>query len=199
MPGRAGQRRRQRSRRAILAGEREARRRDGPWRGGATTSRIACASARSLLRNFSRAGVAKNRSRTSMRVPRAERRRAGPRALSPASTTIAPGRAPAPARAWRSRAARPSRSTAAPRRGSRACGSSSRSSSGSFEVAWRSTASARSSARHAGAVVDDADEPPAAAVGQRPRCGARRRRARSRPVPSRPPPAARSPRRRRCG
>ena len=42
---------------------------------------------------------------------------------------------------------------------------SSRSSSGSFEVAWRSTASARSLAGHAGAVVADADQPAAAAVG----------------------------------
>ena len=42
---------------------------------------------------------------------------------------------------------------------------SSRSSSASFEVAWRSTASARSSRGHAAAVVADPDQPPAAAVG----------------------------------
>ena len=42
----------------------------------------------------------------------------------------------------------------------------SRSSSSSFEVAWRSTASARSAWRHAAAVVGDADPPPAAAVGE---------------------------------
>ena len=35
---------------------------------------------------------------------------------------------------------------------------------GSFEVAWRSTASVEVLGRHAGAVVDDADEPPPAGL-----------------------------------
>ena len=42
----------------------------------------------------------------------------------------------------------------------------SRSSSSSLEVAWRSTASARSPCGHAAAVVGDADPPPAAAIGE---------------------------------
>ena len=37
-----------------------------------------------------------------------------------------------------------------------------RSLSGSFDVAWRSTASSRSCGRHAAAIVDDADQPPSA-------------------------------------
>ena len=85
--------------------------------------------------------------------------------------------------AWRSRAAPPRRSRAAPRRGSRACGSASRSSPSSLEVAWRSTASARSArvmpspssvtrmSRRPPPSVDDLD------------AAWRRRRARSRPVP----------------
>ena len=41
-----------------------------------------------------------------------------------------------------------------------------RSSSSSLEVAWRSTASARSPCGHAAAIVGDADPPPAAAIGE---------------------------------
>ncbi len=41
-----------------------------------------------------------------------------------------------------------------------------RSSSSSFEVAWRSTAEIEIGARHAGAVIGDADQPPPAAIGQ---------------------------------
>ena len=61
-------------------------------------------------------------------------------------------------------AGRPRRSRAAPRRESRAWRCGPRSSSGSFEVAWRSTASASSSAIHAAAVVGDRDQRAAAVV-----------------------------------
>ena len=83
----------------------------------------------------------------------------------------------------RCRAAPPRRSRAAPRRGSRRWRCAMRSPSASFEVACRSTASARSAAVHAGAVVDDPDQPapPASIVDLDP--ASRRRRARSRPAP----------------
>jgi len=59
----------------------------------------------------------------------------------------------------------------------------SRSSPESFEVAWRSTASFEIGARHAVAVVGDADQPAAAAIGQDIDAGRAKRRARFRPVP----------------
>ena len=97
--------------------------------------------------------------------PRALRRQApaAPAISTPASTTIA---APVAASAVRvvieSRATAPIDGSASPRKPS--VPMRDRSPSGSFEVAWRSTASSRSCGRHAGAVVDDADEPASAAL-----------------------------------
>lgn len=106
-------------------------------------SETACASARSLFRNFSRAGVKAKRSLTSMRVPKAAAAgRTAP--LTPASTTR-----PTPCAASRCRvviaslATEPIEGSASPRKPSERMAK--RSPSGSFEVAWRSTASARSS------------------------------------------------------
>ena len=62
-----------------------------------------------------------------------------------------------------SRATAPIEGKASPRKPS--VRMSSRSSSGNFEVAWRSTASVEILAGHAGPVVADADQPAAAAVG----------------------------------
>ena len=59
----------QAQRRAPVGGQVEGDRRDAPWRGACTASTACCNSLRSPLRNLSRAGVAKNRSRTSTRVP----------------------------------------------------------------------------------------------------------------------------------
>ena len=108
-----------------------------------TTSRMASPSLRSLLRNLSRAGVAKNRSRTSTRVP-SPSAPGFTAAFSPASTVIAQAcGSPACRVVMVSRATAPIEGSASPRKPS--VRMSSRSSSGSFEVAWRSTASARSS------------------------------------------------------
>ena len=139
---RSGGRRRARS---GPAGARSARR--------CTTSATACASARSRLQEF------EPRRRRGEEVgdldPRARRRRrrAHRRPCTPASTTIA---APlgASAGAGRDRQAAPRRrSTAGPRRGSRASRCATRSPSGSFEVAWRSTASSRGTRRDRGGAV----------------------------------------------
>ncbi len=109
-----------------------------------TTSATAWASARSVLRNLSRAGVAKNRSATSTRVPRFTP--AGANGVLQAGvdedrrsmrrTLLAGGDV--------SRATEAMEGRASPRKPSVAMAK--RSPSGSLEVAWRSTARSRSSA-----------------------------------------------------
>jgi hypothetical protein len=109
-----------------------------------TTSAMAAFSARSLFRNLSRAGVAENNSRTSTRVPplRATGRSS---CLWPRSTTISWAAAAAGKREATARCAMaPIDGKASPRKPSVAM--LKRSSSLSFEVACRSTASARSEA-----------------------------------------------------
>jgi hypothetical protein len=108
-----------------------------------TVSATASASERSDLRNFNRAGVAKNRSVTSMRVPWPEAAGlTGP--FSPAVTVMAE---PAGLAALRvtmsSRATEPIDGKASPRKPS--VRMAERSPVGSLEVACRSTQSARSS------------------------------------------------------
>ena len=63
-----------------------------------------------------------------------------------------------------SRATEPIEGSASPRNPSVRIWS--KSSSSSLDVAWRSTASARSFWRHAAAVIGDADPPPPAAIGE---------------------------------
>jgi hypothetical protein len=118
-----------------------------PTDGCASASRrTACthasASVRAVLRNFSRAGVAKNRSRTVTRVPGgAAAGRTSP--LAPASTAIAaPVSDPCGRETISSRATAPIEGSASPRK-PRVAISISRSSA-SLEVACRSTASASS-------------------------------------------------------
>ena len=108
-----------------------------------TTSPTAIASERSPFKNFSRAGVAENNSRTSMRVPLFSA--AGlswplvPRSMVISNASLLPR-----ARDWIiSVAIEPIEGNASPRKPSVRI--SNRSSSRSFEVAWRSTASCRSS------------------------------------------------------
>ena len=82
-----------------------------------TTSAIACASARSLRRNFSRAGVAENRPSSSTTVPRAERRRPRRRdARRRARVTVAAAGAPAAREVSVSRPTAPSEGSASPRK-----------------------------------------------------------------------------------
>ena len=160
-------------------------------------SATACASERSLFRNFSRAGVAANRSVTSIRVPGgAEAGRTGP--FTPASTTMAdPVAASAVAGGDRQPRHRADRGQRLAAKAERRDGE---------QVAVRELRGGmpldrelqilRGSSR---AVVDDADQPAAARL-DRDLDGARRRhRSRSRPAPSRPPPDARPPRPQRCG
>ena len=110
------------------------------------------------FRNLSRAGTLKNRSRTSTACPARCRLGHAQRRCRPRSDRASPS---APARCARDQreARRPTRSTAAPRRGIRAW----RSLAGRRSCAacwWRGarTRAAASSARHAAAVVDDADQ-----------------------------------------
>ena len=109
-----------------------------------TTSATAWASARSLFRNFSRAGVAANRSRTSTRVPCAKD--AGAKApTSPNSTRRRDPCSPSRGRdRISSRATEAMEGRASPRNPRVAI--LVRSPSGIFEVAWRSTQRARSAA-----------------------------------------------------
>ena len=163
MSGRAGQCRRPGDRRALLAREREgdvgpamARRR--------TTSRMASPSLRSLLRNFSRAGVAKKRSRTSTRVP-SPSAPGFTAALSPPSTVIAQA-CGSPA----CRVVMVSRATA-PIEGKRLAAEAERADVEQVVVGQLRGGVALDRereivARHADAVVADADQPAAAAVGQ---------------------------------
>ena len=134
-----------------------------------TTSAMAAFSARSDFRNLSRAGVAENRSRTSTRVPALMRGRAAPRRLRAAvdGDRPAPRRRRARALVIVSAATAPIEGSASPRKPS--VRMSNRSSSASLEVAWRSTASASSSARMPRAVVADADQREAARRPSRPR------------------------------
>ena len=120
-----------------------------------TTSAAACASARSDFRNLSRAGVAANRSRASTRVPTGAAQ--GSIALLAPSSTTSLKPVAAPSRGCGFRAATPRRSRAAPRRGSRRWRWRSRSPSGIFDVACRST-QARGRFVHAAPVVGDADQ-----------------------------------------
>ena len=108
------------------------------------TSRAWPVSVRSALRNLSRAGVAKNRSRTSIRVPAGWAAGAGAD-LTPRSSVISqPCAEPAARVTSRTRPTAPIEGSASPRKPSVAMRL--RSSSASLEVAWRSTASARSPA-----------------------------------------------------
>ena len=130
-----------------------------------TTSAIACASARSARRNFSRAGVAENRPSSSTTVPRASA--AGPqrptRRAGAHGDGAPPRRAPAAREVRVSRPTAPSEGSASPRKPKSGCAS--RSVPSIFEVAWRASASASSSGRDAVAVVCDPDQP-LAAVGE---------------------------------
>jgi hypothetical protein len=85
-----------------------------------TTSATAAASARSLFRNFSRAGVAAKRSRPPPACRRQSRRAAF--ALAAGIDGQRPGRGARRRGAWSSSGARPRRWRAAPRPGSRGCG-----------------------------------------------------------------------------
>ena len=120
------------------------------------------ASVRGCLRNLRRAGVAKNRSRTTTRVPGAPA--AGATSdTSPPSTRISEACAASRGReVMCSRAAAPIEGSASPRNPRVAM--CTRSSSASFEVAWRSTASASPSGVHAAAVVGHLDAVDAAVV-----------------------------------
>ena len=105
-------------------------------------SAIACASARSVLRNFKRAGVAKKRSATSTRVP-CIIATGFTSPLRPASTVrVDPVAASFMREAIVKRATAPIDGSASPRKPNVAIAK--RLPSGIFEVAWRSTASARS-------------------------------------------------------
>ena len=101
-------------------------------------------SVRGSLRNLSRAGVAKKRSRTSTRVPGGCAAGLGS-PLAPPSIARLPGAVGAGRPRGDGEAARPRRSTATPRRGKPRVRMWARSSSGSLEVQCRSTASASSS------------------------------------------------------
>ena len=107
-----------------------------------TTSATACASARSDLRNFSRAGVATKRSRASTRVPTGPAQ--GATALfAPSSTrSLKPVGAPAVRVRISSRVTEAIEGSASPRKPKVMMAV--RSPSGIFEVACRSTESARS-------------------------------------------------------
>ena len=148
-----------------------------------TASVTAPASARSERRNFSRAGVAKKRSRTSTCVPPARLAGAGsptPPALDLDRPGVLLGRVPRLRST--SRATAPIEASASPRKPSVAMAA--RSSPASFEVQWRATASCE--------VVARACRSPSSATRIRllPPAGrddldarARRRRARSRRAP----------------
>ena len=146
-----------------------------------TTSRIASPSVRSLLRNLSRAGVAKKRSRTSTRVP-------SPSAAGLTCDFVAavdrdrPGvrlaRVPRGDREPRDRADRRQRLAAEAERAD-----VEQVVVGELRGGVALDREREIVARHAGAVVGDADQPAAAAVGHDLDRASRRRRARSRPAP----------------
>ncbi len=107
-----------------------------------TTSTTAAVSVRSVLRNFSRAGVAAKSARASIRVPRGQLDADMPR-FSPASTRIEKPCGASLARVSIERSATAAmEGSASPRKPSVAIAV--RSPSGIFEVAWRSMARARS-------------------------------------------------------
>ena len=126
-----------------------------------TTSEMAPFSARSLFMNFSRAGVAENRSATSMRVPRfSAAGRMG--CFSPRSKSSASPSPPSRRVSIMSRATEPMDGSASPRKPKVTI--LVRSSAGSLEVAWRSTHNARSprSMPQPSSVTRISDNPPAA-------------------------------------
>ena len=146
-----------------------------------TTSAQACASARSDLRNFSRAGVAANRSRASTRVPAGWDM--GRSALFAPSSTASANAASAPWARLRisSRDTEAIDGSASPRKPSVAM-------VGEIAVGNLRGRVALDRKReivgvHAGAVVGDADQRRARPLRSRRRCAARRRRARSRSAP----------------
>src|SRR5690349_9232514 len=108
-----------------------------------TESTARSRSVRGVFRNLSRAGVAKNRSRTSIRVPGGCAAGAGTDLL-PASTTISQALSASRGRdTTRMRLTAPIDGRASPRNPSAAIRN--KLSSGSFDVQWRSTARASSS------------------------------------------------------
>ena len=146
-----------------------------------TASAAASASARSDLRNLSRAGVAAKRSRASTRAPTGA-------AQGSIALLIRPRpRASSPSARLRVRVRISSRDTeaiegsASPRKPKVAIAV--RSPSGIFDVACRSTRKREIGFVHAAPVVDDADQPSPAGLDRDLDRASRRRRARSRPVP----------------
>ena len=107
-----------------------------------TTSLIAEDSARSDLRNFNRAGVAKKRSRTSMRVPSPSAAGVTGPTRPPSTAMLQASAAPRRREVTVSRAAAPMAASASPRKPRERISSRPPS---SLEVQWRSTARARSS------------------------------------------------------
>ena len=126
-----------------------------------TISDVAMFSARSDFRNFNRAGVAENNSRTSTRVP--VLRAAGLSArLSPRSTVISKASGAVAKRDCTQRCAiEPMEGSASPRKPSERI--SNKSSSESFDVAWRSTHRLRSAGDipQPSSVTRISDNPPA--------------------------------------
>ena len=100
-------------------------------------------SPRADFMNFSRAGVAKNRSRTSTRVPNGCAAGTGTPLVPPSTESAQALSAPLGRLVRRSRATAPMEGSASPRKPRVRIWE--RSSSGSFEVAWRSTAIVSSS------------------------------------------------------
>ena len=121
-----------------------------------TTSVMAFASARSERRNFSRAGVAKKRSRTSTCVPIARPAGTGARSRPPSTSIAQPCSSLACRDSIESRATAPTEASASPRKPSVAIAE--RSSPSSFDVQCRATASDKLVALHASPVVPDADK-----------------------------------------
>ena len=101
-------------------------------------------SVRTLFRNFSLAGVAKKRSRTSTRVPGGWAAGRGPRLRPPSTAMVHADSAPGGRLVMESRLTAPMEGRASPRNPRVAMAD--RSSPGSLEVAWRCTASSSSSA-----------------------------------------------------
>ena len=109
-----------------------------------TASTAWVCSVRGVFRNLSRAGVAKNRSRTSMRVPLGCAAGSDPLIAPPSTDRIQASSDPLARLVRESLATAPIAGSASPRKPRLSIAS--RSSSGSFDVAWRSTARVRSSA-----------------------------------------------------
>ena len=129
-------------------------------------------SVRGSLRNFSRAGVAKKRSRTSTRVPGGCAAGLGSPLAPPSIARLQAVSAPAGREVMVKRLTEAIEGSASPRKPS--VRMSARSSSGSLEVQCRSTASASSSRDHADAVIDHREEGAAALLqgdGDAPRAG----------------------------